>query len=218
MDAAAERHARGVERHNAGDFEGAVREYNAALQLEPANATFLNDRGIARKNIGDLEGALADYAAAAAADPAFWPAYANRGNLLSKLRRFAEAERDLDRGLQAAPAEPTLYFYRGNARACRMNYPGAVEDYTRTLELAPDKAEAWFCRGVALRTIATLTGADGEVFVEGDSFPPDPARSRQLLERALADFERADALLPPGAWEREELADDIREIRQELGL
>lgn len=213
---AAKLHAQGVDLHNRGDYAGAVRSYSRALKLEPNNARILNDRGLAKKNLGDVDGALRDYSRAIKADPGFWPPYANRGSLLSRLEDFRGAVDVLTQGVAIAPKEPTLYTFRGNARACQMDYAGAVEDYSRAIGLNPRKAEAYYCRAVAYTTMAVLTDADGEVLIEGASYRPDPKASRQLLTWALADFKKADRLFPDDAWEREELGDAIREVKELL--
>lgn len=90
-------------------------------------------------------------------------------------------------------------------------------DYAGAIERDPAGAEVYFCRGVALPTLAIPTGAGGEVVLEGHAHQPDPLRSRELFDRALADFKRADELLPSHARERAELDAAIREIRAELG-
>jgi len=51
---------RGIARHNKGNLEGAIQDYNEAIRLKP-DAIAFNDRGVARNNKGDREGANEDF-------------------------------------------------------------------------------------------------------------------------------------------------------------
>jgi len=44
-----------------GDIEGALEDYNKAIQLKPDFANAFNNRGAARRAKGDIESALEDY-------------------------------------------------------------------------------------------------------------------------------------------------------------
>src|SRR5262245_22604223 len=52
-----------------GDREGAIREYQAALRLDPNYATAHNNLGVALRDRGDREGAIREYQAALRIDP-----------------------------------------------------------------------------------------------------------------------------------------------------
>ncbi|MGE5151346.1 MAG: tetratricopeptide repeat protein, partial [Rhodospirillaceae bacterium] len=47
-----------------GDFQMAINEYNAALQIDPSHARSLYGRGLAKAKSGDKNGGDADVAAA----------------------------------------------------------------------------------------------------------------------------------------------------------
>ncbi|MCB0785672.1 MAG: tetratricopeptide repeat protein, partial [Flavobacteriales bacterium] len=47
-------------RRDAGDLEGAVADYDAALKLDPAMTAVRYDRGVALKLLGDHAGAMRD--------------------------------------------------------------------------------------------------------------------------------------------------------------
>src|SRR5271170_6283914 len=44
-----------------GDLDGALADYNHAIELDPKNAVAYDDRGLLKQNKGDNDGALADY-------------------------------------------------------------------------------------------------------------------------------------------------------------
>ena len=52
---------RGLARQSKGDLDGAILDYNQALDLDPKDAIAFYQRGLARQAKGDYAGALADY-------------------------------------------------------------------------------------------------------------------------------------------------------------
>ena len=44
-----------------GDYEGAIQEFNKALEVEPRLARVYINRGLVKKSIGDTQGALNDF-------------------------------------------------------------------------------------------------------------------------------------------------------------
>src|SRR5215831_5421488 len=72
---------RGINRYHAGDLDGAIADFNAALTAEPRLAVAYNMRGSARYRKGDVDGSLADYSRAIEIEPHFAMAYYNRGKV-----------------------------------------------------------------------------------------------------------------------------------------
>src|SRR5690242_16328769 len=58
---AQEAFARGTELYRAGDFEGAIREYRAALALDPANFEARSNLGVALAHTGHYDEAIDAY-------------------------------------------------------------------------------------------------------------------------------------------------------------
>src|SRR5439155_26586183 len=52
---------RGLAKEAKGDHDGAIADYNRAIELNPKHASAYNNRGIAKQAKGDLDGAIADY-------------------------------------------------------------------------------------------------------------------------------------------------------------
>src|SRR5262249_5891004 len=65
--------------HLEGKLDGARAEYEAALELDPTNATALNNLGYLSAQQGQLQEALGYYQRAIAADPSKSTAFANMG-------------------------------------------------------------------------------------------------------------------------------------------
>src|SRR5260370_35845893 len=72
---------RGTARYKKGDIDGAIRDYELAIQVNPGLAeAHLND-GTARYAKGDRDGALADWNRALRIEPRLYEAYTNPGAL-----------------------------------------------------------------------------------------------------------------------------------------
>ena len=76
---------RGLAKYELEDYEGAIADYDRAIELKPKFAEAYYNRGVAKGFLGDHEGAIADFALA----------YKNRGTVKFALRdeRRAKADR-----------------------------------------------------------------------------------------------------------------------------
>ena len=79
-----------IECMQSGDFERAVAEFDAILQLLPKDPTTLISKGHALKTLGDSSAAIACYQTALKVDPERGEAFYSLANL--KIYRFTEAE------------------------------------------------------------------------------------------------------------------------------
>ncbi len=69
----------GLEKYEAGNYQGAIDDYTKAIEINPQNAIAYNNRGIARFKLGDYQGSSADYTKAIENDTSQSAAYLNRG-------------------------------------------------------------------------------------------------------------------------------------------
>src|SRR4029077_18844208 len=106
--AADDYNSRGLAKEAKGDYDGAIADFNRAIELDPKLAIFYTNRGLAKEAKGDLDGAIADYTRAIELDPKQPGAYMNRG--LAK-----EAKGDLDGAIpdfnRANELDPRLAFF-----------------------------------------------------------------------------------------------------------
>ena len=99
------------------DFNGAIAEFDRALQFDPNNGLIYSDRGAVKHRKNDLRGALADFDRAIALNPSDAITYRYRGSLKYERNHFAGAIADLGRALQLNPKDANAYVLRGLAKA-----------------------------------------------------------------------------------------------------
>ena len=107
----------GKNKSQSGDYQGAIADYNQAIQIKPDDATAYYNRGIAKKNLGDYQGAIGDYNQAIKIQPDYSYAYNNRGSY--------------------------AYNNRGSAKYELGDYQGAIADYNQAIQFKSDAALAY---------------------------------------------------------------------------
>ena len=75
----------GIEKGKSGDLQGAITDFNKAIEINPQDAYAYYNRGIAKEKSGDYQGAIADLNKAIEINPQYANAYNNRGIAKRKL-------------------------------------------------------------------------------------------------------------------------------------
>ncbi len=133
----------------AQDYDGAIRLYGEAVELNPNYAQAYNNRGCAYDDIKQYERAIADYDAAIQLDPNFAAAYNNRGAAYANMEQHERAIQDLDTAIELDPNYFEAYNNRGVAYYNLGELELAIADYDRAIELNPNDAVVYLNRGVA---------------------------------------------------------------------
>ncbi|MCA1565019.1 MAG: tetratricopeptide repeat protein [Acidobacteria bacterium] len=140
---------RAAARYLKGDLDGAIEDYDKALDSEPRAAEVYVKRGGARRAKGDLNGAIDDFNQAYDIDPlsvrndrSVAEAYSNRGFIRTNKLDMPGAIYDFNKALECYQGNPDLYFKRGRARLIDGNLAGAIEDFTDGLALKPESSLA----------------------------------------------------------------------------
>jgi tetratricopeptide (TPR) repeat protein len=188
-----------------GDLDGAIADYDLAIQLDPKDAAIYNNRGLAKQAKGDFNAAIADFNRAMELNPKDAVAYSNRGNTKRDKGDLDGAILDYNHSIRVNPKYAYAYYDRGLAKKQKSDLDGAIADYNRVIELDPKFAKAFCDRGVAKRRKGDLQGAisDYDRTIEIDPKYPIAYLNRGTvrdekgdLEGAIADYSRGIELNP----------------------
>jgi tetratricopeptide (TPR) repeat protein len=176
---------RGVARQLAGDIDGAVADYDAALAANRAHAEAYKNRGTARAARGQWDAAIVDYDVAIRLKPQYADAYVSRGAAREQKSDLAGALADYAQACMLDPGHARALYGRANMRATRGDLAGAIADYGEALRINPGYVEAWNNRGLARRRAGDEAGARAD-FTRALMVAPPAWPGRRLIERNLA--------------------------------
>jgi Flp pilus assembly protein TadD len=135
-------------------YEQAIVEYTAAIELKPDYAEAYNNRGFAYYLKGNFERAIADYSRAIELRPNYPKAYNSRGvAYMQGGYGIAKSVPDFDRAIELKPDFRYAYINRANARL--LSHPWlALQDFHRA-GMHPERSVAIFA-GIVLTLVAVL--------------------------------------------------------------
>jgi len=124
---------------NLGLFADAVRSFEAAAAIDPAEPRVFMNLGIALGYLGRIDESLHAYGRAEELDPRLGLIFFNRARTLYMARRSDEALTDTEGGLGLMPAHLGCWNLRGKILLDREDGRGAAECFRRSLGLNPDQ-------------------------------------------------------------------------------
>jgi protein O-GlcNAc transferase len=202
---AASLHLLGVLKFQRGGASAAVRQFDAALALEPANAFAHSNRSVALAALTRFDEALASADKALVLKPDHAEAWSSRAAALFELGRFHEALASAERAIALKPNHADAYACRGNVLKQRGALEEALVDYGKAIELNPTFVRAIINRAVAFgelrRFDEALADCDRAIGLNPGIAEAFNNRGNVLyacgrLEEALASLDRAIALKP----------------------
>ncbi|MEH2267934.1 MAG: tetratricopeptide repeat protein [Nostoc sp.] len=149
----------GVNKYDAGNYEGAIEDFNQVIELDPQNAVAYNRRGDAYYRLGDYEQAQADASQAILLNPQDANAYFDRGFAISELGKYKEAIADYTQAIKLNSENAYAYYGRGLARGQLKDNKGAIGDFSKAIALKPQYTEAYLQRGILRRRLRLPQGA-----------------------------------------------------------
>ncbi|AZQ56007.1 tetratricopeptide repeat protein [Burkholderia cenocepacia] len=196
--------SRAQNRHAAGQFGDAARDYLAVLAKEPDHPQALHLYGVLQFQCGAADHAEALLRQSIAIAPSV-RALSDLGAIVGEHGRTDEALRHFATALQAAPDDLQTLVRRGNTLIGLRRYDDALASFDRALAVSPLVLDALCNRGGALRALGRLDDAldtyDRALMVDPQSFESWFNRGLVLRELqrpadALHCFDRALAIRP----------------------
>ena len=149
----------GVARMLGSDLEGAILEFNKALEIDPNYYYSYNNRGEARRYLNNQEGAWQDYNRAIQLYPRYSDAYNNRAIIKFNRGDYIGSIIDCSMSIYLKPDNPNAFNNRASSRISLKDYTGAFHDYDSALKLNPYYADGYKNRGIAKYYSSDIKGA-----------------------------------------------------------
>ena len=101
--------SQGLEKYEAGNYQGAITDYDKAIEINPQDAGAYSNRGSAKDDLGDYQGAIVDYDKAIEINPQYASAYLNRGIARELVNDLAGACSDWRKAADFGLKEPAQW-------------------------------------------------------------------------------------------------------------
>jgi tetratricopeptide (TPR) repeat protein len=138
----------GIQKLKKKDYQGAIAEFNKALEADTNNIEAYYSRGAAFFILKDYEAAIADFNQFLHLNPNNHFAYFYRGYIRAEKGDYQGAIADYNQAIQIYPNFNTAYTNRGFAYSKLGDSQNAIADYTQAIELNPESATAYHNRGL----------------------------------------------------------------------
>ncbi len=157
-----------------GDIDGAIEDFNEAIQINPAKATAYFNRGFLHNTVGRFEQAILDFSEAIQLLPDYDEAYFHRAMGRAQLEDLQGAVDDFSQALRINPFCIKAYYKRAEVLAELGDQQGALADYSQAIMNVPQDANAYYRRGLFLSKLGEQPTAI-EDFTKAIEFNPKHA-------------------------------------------
>ena len=171
----------GIDKIDLGNYKGAIKDFNQAIELAPDYMYAYFNRAIAKERLDDKSGAILDYTKAINIEP--WSeSYFYRAGVFLDSGLFKKALEDINMAIRFSKNDPDYY----NLRAwVKMNLAElltdpllqeAIDDLTIAISLDPKDGDCYFTRGMCkYRSLGFLTACEDFLKAKslGKEIPPD---------------------------------------------
>src|SRR6266498_1810427 len=131
---------RGIEKGKNGDLDGAISDFNRAIELNPKDDAPYYNRPQAKRLKKDAAGAIADYTRAIELGSTNPATYNNRGNARAENNDRDGAIADYTRAIELKPDYARAYYNRAMSKQAKGDTGGAKADFKTAEKLEPELA------------------------------------------------------------------------------
>ena len=173
---------RGNSRFDLGEFDLAVADYDAALDLVPDDATTLSNRGAALLELKNYPMALDDFNLALQIAPENAMALTNRCWVHAVQENYELAGPDCDAALGLEPLDPIALSSRAYVRMKLGDLEGATEDAALAVQFGANQWRTHFYQGLAFEMSGNLDEAVTSLQTAAQLAPEEPRIREKLAE------------------------------------
>lgn len=183
-----------------GDVEGALREFRAAVKIDPNFRPAHDSLGVTLENLGDLDGAIAEYREAVRVEPDDPFAHDHLGRVLLRKGDADTAIAEHSEAIRLKPNEAVFHRNLGLAFEQKGNNEAALEEYHTASQLAPEDSlirsdyqrlqrklqkEGEARPGQATQEARAPQSVSKDVSPPAPIFKPDPAYTKQAGKKKV---------------------------------
>ena len=126
---------RGDAKAYSGDLEGALVDFNKAVDLSPNKIKVFIARGNLKILLKDYEGVISDYSKCIELEPFSSSFYCTRGGAKLFLQKYSSAIQDLNKAVELNPENAEAYFIRGKVNIALKQKKLACMDFQKCVDL-----------------------------------------------------------------------------------
>ncbi len=184
---------RGLSKSERQDHDGAIKDFNKAIEFNPNSAYAYYLRGAEKLALQDFKGAISDYSKSIDINPNHDESYFCRGVIKHFLAEYQGAIADLSKAIEINPQKSRFYLSRGETKNELEDYRGALADLTKAIELNPNEERAFCKRGVSKLYLEDYRGAMNDLNKAIEVLPDDDDAYywRGILKNDLEDYRGA---------------------------
>lgn len=139
---------RGAAYGQAGQYQKALNDFNAAIAASPRYYQAYANRALIYSRMQQPKKALDDYNKALSIDPRYTIALVGRGTIYRLHNNHPAAIADFSKAIEVQP-DAVSYFNRGLSRQAIGQHGPALDDFENTLGFRPDSPEVYHAKGIS---------------------------------------------------------------------
>eukprot|EP01122_Echinamoeba_exundans_P010220 TRINITY_DN3775_c0_g1_i2.p1 TRINITY_DN3775_c0_g1~~TRINITY_DN3775_c0_g1_i2.p1 ORF type:complete len:384 (-),score=27.45 TRINITY_DN3775_c0_g1_i2:441-1592(-) len=152
---------RGLSYSDVKEYEHAMADFSAALEIRPQYPKAFNARGIVLGDLKQHEPAIKDFVKALEYRPDYFKSFLNRANVYADQKRIDEAILDYTAGIQLQPRFFKAYSNRGHLYHELDLWDQALADFQCALFIDPDYVNSLYNLGILYMDMSRLDDAKG---------------------------------------------------------
>jgi tetratricopeptide (TPR) repeat protein len=158
LSSGSEYNFRALDKVKAGDLQGALNDFDKAIELKPTAQIYFN-RAYTKSLLEDYRGAIEDYNKTIEQEYRLAQALFERGYCKQQLEMNDEAIDDYSKAIKTDKNSFNAYNNRGVIYIIKKDYKAALKDLDQAIRIKPDFVSAYVSRGFARYESKNTKGA-----------------------------------------------------------